>query len=131
MSLAQTGWIVSGLFIAFMVFDAVIKLPPLAMVTNALRDIDWPNDKATARWLGAMSLIFTALYAFPNTALLGAVLLTGYLGGAVATHVRRGKAAPLFSHKLFGVYLGALLWGGLWLRSEEVRIAFGLFQIPS
>ena len=61
----------------------------------------------------------TALYAWPRTAVLGAVLLTGYLGGAVATHLRVGS--PLFSHTLFGVYLGIALWGGLWLRDGRVR----------
>ena len=69
--------------------------------------------------MGLLLLAITALYAWPRTAVLGAVLLTGYLGGAVATHLRVGD--PLFSHILFGVYLGIALWGGLWLRDGRVR----------
>ena len=71
------------------------------------------------RAIGLLLLAITALYAWPRTAVLGAVLLTGYLGGAVATHVRVGS--PLFSHILFGVYLGIALWGGLWLRDRGLR----------
>jgi hypothetical protein len=69
--------------------------------------------------MGLVLLGITALYAWPRTAVLGAILLTGYLGGAMATHVRIGS--PLFSHSLFGVYLGIALWGGLWLRDARVR----------
>ncbi len=64
-------------------------------------------------------LVCTALYAAPPTAVLGAILLTGYLGGGVAAHLRVGD--PLFSHVLFGVYLGVMLWGGLWLRDPRLR----------
>ena len=67
----------------------------------------------------------TALYAFPQTSVLGAILLTGYLGGGVATHVRIGS--PLFSHVLFGVYLGLFVWGGLWLRDARIRSLIPLF----
>ena len=66
-----------------------------------------------------MLLGSTLLYAIPRTAVLGAILLTAYLGGAVATHVRVGS--PLFSHTLFGVYLGVIVWGGLWLRDPRIR----------
>ena len=69
--------------------------------------------------LGVVLLVSTVLYVIPRTAVLGAILLTGYLGGAVATHVRVGN--PLFSHVLFPTYLGALIWGGLWLRDRRVR----------
>jgi len=69
--------------------------------------------------LGLLLLVPTLLYIWPRTAILGAILVTAYLGGAVATHVR--IASPLFSHILFGVYLGAMLWGGLWLRDPRVR----------
>lgn len=119
------GWILSGLVVAFMIFDGAIKLPPLPMVTRALDEIEWPSDTSTARLLGIIGLVSTALYAIPATEFVGAILLTAYLGGAVATHVRRGRAAPLFSHKLFGVYLGILLWLGLWLRSEDLRVVTG------
>jgi len=72
-----------------------------------------------ARKLGAVLLVCTLLYVWPRTSLLGAILVTGFLGGAVATHVRLGN--PLFSHVLFGVYVGVLLWGGLVLRDPRVR----------
>ena len=72
-----------------------------------------------ARALGLITLLCTLLYALPSTSLLGAILLTGYLGGAIAAHVRIGS--PLFSHVLFGLYLGLMVWGGLWLRDRRLR----------
>ena len=72
-----------------------------------------------ARILGILTLVCTALYAYPRTSVLGAILLTGYLGGAMATHFRVGS--PLFSHLLFGLYLGLMVWGGLYLRDERLR----------
>jgi hypothetical protein len=72
-----------------------------------------------ARGLGVLLLACTLLYAWPRTAVLGAILLTGYLGGAVATHVRVGD--PLFTHDLFGVYVGVLSWLGLYLRDARLR----------
>jgi len=113
------GWIMSGLLIAFMIFDGGIKLVPLQIVTDTSAELGLPTTAGFARLLGALGLACTALYAFPRTSILGAVLLTGYLGGAVATQVRVG--ASLFSHVFFGVYLGLLLWGGLWLRDQCVR----------
>ncbi len=71
------------------------------------------------RGLGVVEVACLALYLFPRTAPLGAVLWTGYLGGAIATHVRIGS--PLFSHVLFPIYVAAMLWGGLWLRDPRVR----------
>jgi hypothetical protein len=72
-----------------------------------------------ARGLGILGLVCAALYAYPRTSVLGAILLTGYLGGTVATHLRAGS--PVFSHMLFGVYLGIMLWGGLYLRDDRLR----------
>ena len=66
-----------------------------------------------------MTLLCTLLYVFPRTSILGAILLTGYLGGAMATHLRAGS--PLFTHLLFGFYLGVIAWGGLWLRDPRLR----------
>jgi hypothetical protein len=108
----------SGLVIAFMLMDATMKLLALPVVLQANEPLGFPGA-GMAHALGVLLLICTVLYAVPKTALLGAVLLTGYLGGTVATHVRVGN--PLFSHILFGVYLGVLLWGGLWLRDIRVR----------
>jgi len=76
-------------------------------------------DATTLTVLGLILLASTALYAFPPSAVLGAILLTGYLGGAVASHARLGD--PLVSHDLFGVYLGLFVWGGLWFRDARVR----------
>jgi hypothetical protein len=113
------GRILSGLAIAFMIFDGGIKLVPLPIVTETMGQIGWPATAEMARVLGILGLTSTILYAFPRTALIGAILLTGYLGGAIASQVRIG--APLFSHVLFGVYLGLLVWGGLVLRSRSLR----------
>ncbi|TRC96339.1 DoxX family protein [Mesorhizobium sp. WSM4303] len=114
-----TGRVLSGLIILFMIFDGVIKLPPLDVVTQTMVPLGWPADVNVARLLGVIGLISTALYALPRTSMLGAILLTGYLGGAIATNMRVGS--PLFSHTLFGVYLGIILWGGLYLRDPRVR----------
>lgn len=113
------GWIMSGLFIAFMIFDGGIKLVPLQIVIDTSAQMGLPASNAFARGLGILALACTALYVFPRTAVLGAILMTGYLGGAIATQLRIG--APLFSHLLFGVYLGLLMWGGLWMRDRRVR----------
>ena len=115
----RTGWAMSGLAILFLSADGAMKLAQLPIVAETSAQLGWPSDPATLYLLAALLLGSTLLYALPRTALLGAVLLTGYLGGAVATHVR--IASPLFSHVLFGVYIGILVWGGLWLRDSRVR----------
>jgi len=114
-----TGRVLSGLIVLFMIFDGAIKLPPLDVVTQTMVPLGWPGDVNVARMLGIIGLISTALYALPRTSVLGAILLTGYLGGAIATNMRVGS--PLFSHTLFGVYLGIILWSGLYLRDPRVR----------
>lgn len=114
-----TGRVLSALIVLFMIFDGVIKLPPLDVVTQTMTQIGWPADANVARLLGVIGLISTALYAWPRTSVLGAILLTAYMGGAIATHMRIGS--PLFSHTLFGVYLGIILWAGLFLRDSRVR----------
>jgi hypothetical protein len=113
------GRVLSGLAVAFMLFDGGIKLVPLSVVTETMGQIGWPATPEMARGLGILALLCTALYAVPRTSLIGAILLTGYLGGAIATQLRIG--APLFSHILFGVYLGVIVWGGLVLRNGRVR----------
>lgn len=117
-----TGRVFSGLVILFLIFDAVIKLIPVSEVLSSMRELGYPVSIDMARGLGLLLLICTALYVWPRTALLGAVLLTGYLGGAIATHLRVGS--PLFSHLFFGVYLGLLIWGGLYLRDPDIRALF-------
>lgn len=112
------GWATSGLVIAFMLMDATMKLLALPIVLETSAQLGFAGAD-TARGLGVILLVGTALYAVPRTATFGAILLTGYLGGAVATHVRVGS--PLFSHVLFGVYVAALMWGGLYLRDARLR----------
>jgi hypothetical protein len=112
------GWVLSGVVIAFLLMDATMKLLALSVVLEAQEPLGF-SGAATARGLGVLLLGCTLLYATPQTAVLGAILLTGYLGGAVATHMRVGD--PLFSHILFGVYVGVFLWLGLYLRDARVR----------
>ncbi len=114
-----TGRVLSGIAVLFLIFDGTIKLVPIQPVTDSLRELGYPASDSFARFLGVLTLLCTALYAWPRTALLGAVLLTAIMGGAIASHLRLGD--PLFSHTLFGVYLGLLFWVGLWLRDERVR----------
>lgn len=111
------GRIISGVVVLFLLFDGAIKLIPLDVVVETLRELAIPEHLARA--LGVMTLVCTLLYAFPRTSVLGAILLTGYLGGAIYVHVRAGS--PLFSHTLFGVYLGLLVWAGLYLRDATLR----------
>ena len=114
-----TGRALSGLVTLFLLFDAGIKLVPITPVTETMAQLGWPETAEMARGLGVLLLVCTLLYATPRTAVLGAILLTGYLGGAIATHLRVGS--PVFSHLLFGVYLGLMLWGGLYLREPRLR----------
>jgi hypothetical protein len=113
------GRIMSGLVIAFLAFDVLIKFvtPAPPPVLEAFAHLGWSPSLAPV--LGILLLVSTVLYAIPKTSVLGAILLTGYLGGAIATHLRVGD--PLFSHVLFPTYLGVLLWGGLYLRDERLH----------
>lgn len=112
-----TGRALSGLVVVFLVFDSVIKFVKPPAVTETFKEIGWSDNLALP--LGIVLLVCTVLYAIPLTSILGAILLTGYLGGAVGAHVRVGD--PLFSHILFPVYIGAMVWGGVFLRDERVR----------
>src|SRR4029453_486905 len=114
-----TGRVLSGIVILFLTVDGAIKLVPIPPVTASLRELGYPTTDSFARFIGVVTLIGTALYAWPRTSLLGAVLLTGLMGGAIATHLRLDP--PLLSHTLFGVYLGLFRWGGLWLRDQRLR----------
>lgn len=117
------GWVMSGIVIAFMLMDATMKLLALPVVLETSGELGFVGAPM-ARGLGVLLLVCTLLYLAPRTAVIGAILLTGYLGGAVATHVRVGS--PLFTHILFGVYLGLLLWGGLYLRKPKLRALLAL-----
>jgi hypothetical protein len=111
------GWAFTALAVLFLAFDATLKLLALPAAVEATAQLGYPATVIPA--LGLIQLICLALYLIPRTAVIGAVLWTGYLGGAIATHVRVGN--PLFSHVLFPIYVAALLWGGLWLRDRRVR----------
>ena len=114
------GRVLSGLVILFLLFDAGLKLvSPGTAIKYTPASLGWPLDVATMYMLAVLLLIPTLLYIWPRTAIFGAIIITGYLGGAIATHVRIGS--PLFSHILFGVYLGLMMWGGLWLRNPRLR----------
>jgi DoxX-like family len=113
------GRILPSLAVLFLLFDGAIKLVPLGVVTETMDRIGYGSSEALARSLGAITVVCTLLYAVPPTSFVGAILLTGYLGGAIAAHVRIGS--PLFSHVLFGFYLGVMVWGGLWLRDTRLR----------
>ena len=114
------GRVLSGLVILFLLFDAGLKLvAPQFAIDNGPPNLGWPPKIETMYLLAILLLVPTLLHIWPRTAILGAILITGYLGGAIATQVRVGN--PLFSHMLFGVYLGLMLWGGLWLRDPRLR----------
>jgi hypothetical protein len=116
-----TGRVLSGLGVAFMLFDGSAKvfdlIPPDVKAANSY---GWSDP--TLFTVGVLALLCTALYLIPRTALLGAILLTGYFGGAIATHLRVGN--PLFSHTLFPIYIAALFWVGLYLRDARARALF-------
>ena len=113
------GRIMSGLVVFFLLVDAGYKLirPLPAPAVEAFGKLGYPVELAAG--IGILLLVCVAFYLVPRTSVLGAILLTGYLGGAVASHVRVGD--PWFSHSLFPVYIGLLLWGGLYLREGRLR----------
>ncbi len=116
------GWALTTVFALFMAFDTAIKLIKLPIVEETLAQIGYPPGIGFG--IGVLELILLALYLLPRTAILGAVLYTGLLGGAMASHLRAGS--PVFTHLLFGLYLGLFLWGGLWLRDARLRALFPL-----
>ena len=118
------GWIISGLTAAFMLFDAAGKFTKPKQVVDAFAHIGWPIQLSSA--VGTILLACTVLYVVPQTSVLGAILLTGYLGGAVATNLR--LASPLLTHTLFPVYFGVLSWVGLWLRQPRLEAVFPLLR---
>jgi hypothetical protein len=113
------GRVLSGLVIVFLLLDGAIKLVPIAEVTQTMQQLGYSGSVAQARGLGVLTLACALLYALPRTAILGAILLTGLLGGAMASHLR--VDSPVFSHLLFGLYVGLMAWGGLYLRDSALR----------
>lgn len=112
-----TGRVLSGIAVLFLTFDFAIKLSGAKAAVDATAQIGWQPHHLPI--LGVIELVCLVLYLVPRTAPIGAVLWTGYLGGAIATHLRLDD--PLFTHILFPIYVAALLWGGLYLRDARVR----------
>jgi len=115
-----TSRIMAAIVIFFMLFDSIFKFFPPQEVIDGTLELGFAEHHIPI--LGALGFISIVLYAIPRTAVLGAVLLTGYFGGTIATHLRLDN--PLFTHTLFSVYLGILAWGALWLRMDLLRQLF-------
>lgn len=111
------GWITSGLAVLFMLSDSIFKFIAPPEVVDGTVALGYAAHHLVP--IGILGLVSTLLYIIPRTSVLGALLLTAYFGGAIATHLRLDN--PLFSHILFPVYLALLVWGGLWLRNESLR----------
>lgn len=115
------GWGLSGLFALFMLGASVTpKLAQMPIAEETMAQLGWPPGYAFM--IGIIELVCVVLYLIPRTSVLGAVLTMGLLGGAMATQIR--AESPLFSHILFSLYLGLVMWGGLWLRDARVRAVF-------
>lgn len=115
------GWVMTVLFALFMLAASVApKFIGAQAATDAMTQIGWSSQYLLL--IGAIELGCTLLFVIPRTALLGAVLFTGLLGGALASHLNAGS--PLFSHTLFSIYLGIFMWSALWLRDADVRRVF-------
>lgn len=112
-----TAWTLRGLGVAFLTFDVGIKLLQLPMAIEGTTVLGYPASAVFT--IGLIQLLCLVLYVVPATSVFGAVLFTGYLGGAIATHLRLGN--PLFSHVLFPIYVALFLWGGLYLQEPRLR----------
>jgi len=112
-----TGYVLTALVALFLIFDTVIKVLRLPVAIQGTTELGYPADSVL--WIGMIELVCLGLYLVPQISILGALLLTGYLGGAIATHVRVGN--PLLSHTLFPIYVALLLWGGLYLRETRLH----------
>jgi hypothetical protein len=114
------GWSMSGLTVLFLLMDGVTKLMMIGPVVEATKELGYPLG--LVRPIGIIALVCAVLYAIPRTAVLGAIIITGLLGGAIASKLRLEE--PLFSQVLFGAYVGVLAWGGLYLRDGRLRALF-------
>ncbi|CDO34953.1 DoxX family protein [Novosphingobium sp. KN65.2] len=120
-SMTWAGRVLTGLFALFMLGASISpKLLGMPVAEETMAQLGWPAGYALA--IGVLELVCLVLYLIPRTSLLGAMLMTGLLGGAIATQIR--AESPLFSHILFGLYLGVVMWGGLWLRDPLLRTLF-------
>ena len=110
------GFTLSMLAVLFLVFDSAIKMLQMAPAIEATTQLGYPEHLVL--WIGVLEIICLVVYVIPQTSALGAILLTGYLGGAIATQVRAGS--PLFS-VVFPVIVGLMVWGGLFLNDTRLR----------
>jgi hypothetical protein len=115
-----TARTLSTLVVLFMLFDSIIHLMKPAPVVDAFNRLGYPLSASVG--IGILELLCLLAYAIPRTALLGAVLLTGHLGGAISTHVRAGS--PVFEAYIFPAILALMIWGGIWLRDPRLRAIF-------
>lgn len=122
-----TGYALTGAFALFMLFDVTIKLIRLPIVEQTMAQLGYPPGLGFP--IGVAEALFLILYLVPRSSMLGAVLFTGLFGGAMVSHLRVND--PLFSHVLFGAYLGLFMWGGLWLRDPSLRMLLPLKQDSS
>jgi len=113
----RTGWALTAFAALFLAFDTIMKLLQLAPAVEGTVALGYPASAVFV--IGVIELLALVLYLVPRTSVLGAVVMTGYLGGAIATHVRIGS--PLPSHTLFPIYVALLVWGGLYLRDASLR----------
>lgn len=111
------GYALTAFVALFLTFDTVLKVLQLAPAMQGTTELGYPAGSVI--WIGAIELVCVVLYLVPRTSVLGALLLTGYLGGAIATHVRLGN--PLLTHTLFPIYVALMVWGGLYLRENRLR----------
>jgi DoxX-like family len=109
--------IVRALTVLFLLVDTIVKVLRLPPAVEGTVRLGYPES--TVLGIGIIELVCLVVYLIPRTSILGAILLTGYLGGAVATHVRIGS--PLLSHTLFPIYVGMLIWLALFLRDDRLR----------
>ena len=115
---AHLGGVCTALAVIFLTVDTVLKLLRLGPAVQGTIALGYPAD--SVQWIGIIEFVCLVLYVVPRTSVLGGLLLTGYLGGAIATHVR--ASSPLLTHTLFPVYVALLLWGGLYLREKRLRV---------
>ncbi len=115
--MVRAGGIVTGVIVLLLLVDSIGKLMELPPVVDGTARLGYPVNVVLG--IGIIELVCLAVYTLPRTSILGAILLTGYLGGAAATHVRVGD--PVFTHSFFPVYIGVLVWGGVFLRDERLR----------
>jgi len=111
------GYVLTAFVALFLTFDTVLKVLQLAPAMQGTTELGYPASAVLV--IGVIELVCLVLYLVPQTSVLGALVLTGYLGGAIATHVRIGS--PLLTHILFPIYVALMVWGGLYLRESRLR----------